>query len=597
MNWLRRFIVYAKPYRWRIVLVVFLTLLISGLTALAPWPLKIIVDNAINENPLPDILSGLAVLGEPSSPTKLLAWAALATLIIFTGRFLLQALRGYIQTGTATRMKFDLAAESFTHLQCLSLGYFNKNKTGDLVKRINTDSVCASQIIGGLFLPMLTSVITLIIMFTLLLVLDASLALLSLLAVIPLPVLMRLMTQGMTAVTYEQYQTQGELSSLAEQAMSALPLIQAFGREKQEDKRFRGISNRAIQTYLNMIAAQMRFKFGVEFVTALGTALLMIMGGLHVAEGVLTVGGLLVFLSYLAAMYMPLQTLAYLSMTYADAGAHGQRVIDVLDSTERIAEPEGKQAKVLENINHGIRIRLEKISFGYDKDRPPILENITLEVGPGETLALVGATGSGKSTLASLIPRFYDPWTGTVLINGIDARDIPTQNLRGQISLVLQEPFLFPLSIARNIAYGRPEAELEEIMAAAVAAEADEFIRRLPDGYETQIGERGLTLSGGQRQRLAIARAFLKDAPVIILDEPTAALDAETEASVMNAFNKLTWNKTSLIIAHRLSTIRDADQIAVLDKGRIVEIGTHAELLRSDGIYRGYHEMGRVPTS
>jgi ATP-binding cassette subfamily B protein/subfamily B ATP-binding cassette protein MsbA len=322
---------------------------------------------------------------------------------------------------------------------------------------------------------------------------------------------------------------------------------------------------------------------------AVGSAAILILGGVHVYEGLLTVGSLLVFLAYLTAIYEPLETLANLSTSYADGTGQARRVLEVLESGERVAERADARPLVRGGAG-AVSVCFEGVSFGYQPGRA-VLRDLSLTIGAGETVALVGATGAGKSTLVSLVPRFFDPWAGRVLIDGQDVRALTLQSLREQVALVLQEPFLLPLTVAENIAYGRPGAGREEIVAAAVAANADEFIRRLPEGYDTVIGERGATLSGGQRQRLAIARALLKDAPILILDEPTSALDARTEALILEALERLMANRTTLIIAHRLSTIRNADRVAVLKDGQVAEEGRHRDLLAAHGEYWQYHSL------
>jgi ATP-binding cassette subfamily B protein/subfamily B ATP-binding cassette protein MsbA len=396
-----------------------------------------------------------------------------------------------------------------------------------------------------------------------------ALSLLALLAALPMPLLMRWLTPRMSRQSYEQYEAEGALMAVAEQVITSLPVVQAFARECEEEQRFRGGSKQAIRAYLRVTRTQLQFGVVVGAVTALGTAALMVLGGLQVEATQLTVGSLLVFLAYLAASYQPLETLANLSAAYANSEGQARRVMQILDAEDEVPDKPTAHPFVRQPARQGIAVSFENVTFGYEPNRP-VLKNVNLHVQAGETVALVGSTGAGKTTLASLVPRFFDPWQGRVLLDGVDARDLQLRSLRQQVALVLQEPFLLLLTIAENIAYGRPEASRDQIVAAAVTANADEFISRLPAGYDTVIGERGATLSGGQRQRLAIARALLKDAPILILDEPTSALDARTEMHILEALKRLMANRTTFIIAHRLSTIRNADRVFELaSKGTI----------------------------
>ncbi|NEQ13584.1 ABC transporter ATP-binding protein [Moorena sp. SIO3A2] len=588
-RWWLRLIPYALPHRRGLLSMMLLMLVGVGLNVLKPWPLKLIVDYVLTDQPLPHSFTWLKAIPGEESPSWLLGWLAGSTILLFLASEAVRIIQNYVGNGIGSRMAYSLGAVLFDHLQRLSLGFHGQQPTGDLIRRVMTDSRCIQVLVMNVFLPILTSLVSLVAMLAVMWQLDPTLSLLALLVAPLLVVLIRFFNQPMTERNYQHQQLEGEIMALSEQALTAVPIVQAFSREAHEDKRFRNLSRQVIQAHLRAVLSQLQFKVSVSGVTAMGTAVMMLIGGFQVLEGSLSLGSLLVFLSYLASLYAPMETLAYISSGFASAAAGARRVLEMLDVQDQVQEETG--AKPLPPCPPGVRgqIRLERVTFGY-KPGHPILQDITLEVQPGETIALVGMTGAGKSTLVSLIPRFFDPWQGRVLFDGVDVRQVQLSSLRSQVTIVLQDPFLLPLTVADNIAYGRPGASYEEIVAVAKAANADEFIKRLPQGYDTVIGERGGTLSGGQRQRIAIARALLKDAPVLILDEPTSALDAQTEALLMEALERLMAGRTTFIIAHRLSTIRQADRIVVLEQGKVVEAGTHQELLEDAGFYHRFYE-------
>lgn len=560
--WWQRLLGYAPREAWGLGAVGTLTLLSVAIETLKPWPMKLLVDDVLGGKDMPGELDTLLGRIGGNSPAAQASLLALATVLLAVAAHLLGAIQRYLQTLVGARIHYRLAEDVFAQLQQLSLGFHARSQAGDLMRRVMSDSGCVKDLILSVCLPAITALLSLFAMFGVMWALSPPLALLALLAAVPLVWLMHWLSGRMSDTVYVQQQMEGQMNSVAEQSLGALPLVQAFGRERREHERFRKVSRQTLGAYLAALAPQLQFRVGVGAITAIATATLLAMGGFRVMDGELTVGALLVFLSYLASLYAPLETLAYLSVSYAGAAAGAKRVLEVLDSDDKVADKPDVIA-LPQDAQRG-QVRLESVCFGYEPGRP-VLKDVTLNVCPGEMVALVGATGSGKTTLALLISRFYDAWQGRVLVNGVDVRSVKLSSLRAEIALVPQEPFLLPISVADNIAYGRPDASRAEIEAAAKAAHAHEFIERMPQGYDTVLGERGVTLSGGQRQRLSIARALLKDAPILILDEPTSALDSETERAVMDALHHLMQGRTTLMIAHRQSTIQRADRIVKLN--------------------------------
>jgi ABC-type multidrug transport system fused ATPase/permease subunit len=479
----------------------------------------------------------------------------------------------------------------FERLQRLSLAYHGRHPLGDLLQRLSGDVFVIYFAVSQVALPATISLLFLVGMFAIMASLDVTLALIAFAVVPLLAVSLLLFTKPMDVTTTRQYETQGALMALAEQSLSAIKVIQGFAREAYMQRKLDERAQALGRAYNVAIRVSGGYKEVTALIMGTAAALLLGVGGARVLAGQLSLGDLLVFLGYLAALYGPVSELS-LSVSYAvQVVARGRRMFEVIDSEEEV--PERHDALDL-NRARG-EVEFEDVTFGYrgyDSEAPPrpILHNVSFRARPGQITAIVGATGAGKSSLVSLLSRFYDPWEGRIVVDGHNVRDLSLRSLRENVSLVLQEPFLFHMSAADNIAFGRPEATRAEIVAAARATHAHEFIERLPQGYDTVIEEKGGSLSGGERQRIGIARALLKDAPILILDEPTSALDASTEAQIFAALSSLMQNKTTFIISHRLSTIRRAEQVLVLEDGCIVERGTHESLLAKGNVYAGLYK-------
>ncbi len=579
---------HAAMRHWhRSVLVLALVLGKICFDLLKPWPMKILVDQGLQSLPAPAWLAAaLDGLSGDAARRAIILGAVAATIVVFLLSWLLTTASQITTTGFAKRLAYDVAADLFVHLQRLSLRFHYRKPTGDTIRRVTNDSSCVATIVQGAFVPMITSVVTLGLIFGILWQLSPALTLASL-GVLPLMGFgFRRYAEPMMRHGYRQQEEDAETYSVIERTLAAMPAIQAFGRERDADLALRTATERTLEAAVAATDVQMRFKMVIGAATALGTAAILYFGARQALSGELTIGSIIVFLSYLASLYQPLESIAYSSSTIQGAAGSARRVLEILESQPEVTEAPG--ARRLGRVAG--RVQIENVSFGYEPGRR-VLHGVSLEAAPGETLAIVGATGAGKSTLVALIPRFFDPDEGAVRIDGHDLRTLKVADLRRSVAMVLQEPFLFPISVRDNIAYGRPEADFGAVEAAAAAANAHEFIAALPRGYDTVVGEGGGTLSGGQRQRLAIARALLVDAPVLILDEPTSALDAGSEALVVQALQRLMRGRTTFIIAHRLSTIRHADRIVVMDSGTVAEAGTHGELLARGGRFAHLHDL------
>jgi ATP-binding cassette subfamily B protein/subfamily B ATP-binding cassette protein MsbA len=552
-----------------------------GVGVVKPWPMKVLVDNVLQGRPLDPAASAVTgVLPGASDPGGLLAWTVGATILIFFAGWLLNLARAYTNIGFGQRLKYDLAADLFRHLQRLSLRFHSHKPLGDSIHRVTSDSDSIAIIVKDALIPTLSAVFTLCAVFGIMWTLDPVLTMLALLVVPALALVLKLYAEPMMQHSYAQQENEGRMYTDVEETLQALPVVQSYAAEDRADMRLRATTDQVLDTTLSTTRVQLQFKVLSGLVTALGTALLIYVGAQHALDGTLTAGSIIVFLSYLASLYAPISSLMYTSSTVQSAMGSARRVIEILSTEQEVRDRPG--ARRLPRVRG--HVALNNVTYGYAKGNP-VLKDVSLDVQPGETVALVGTTGAGKSTLAGMVARFADPWKGSVRIDGHDVRQVTLRSLREQVALVGQEPVLLPITVAENIAYGRPDATLEEIIAAAKTANAHSFIERLPEGYDTVVGERGATLSGGERQRISIARALLKDAPILILDEPTSALDAQTEHEILNALRNLVRGRTTLMITHRLSTAALAARIAVMQGGRIVEQGTHQELVARGGVY------------
>jgi len=580
--------------QWRsLVVILGLTAATSLITALQPWPLKILVDYALSGQDLPERLrSLLGILHLKLEPATLILIAAVSSLGLYALNATIDAGLSLSWAMAGQRMVYDLTEEMLQRLQRLSPRFHQQQTVGDLLNRLTGDTYCAYTLPDALLVSPGRHLLTLVSIGLVAWTLDPLLTIFSL-AVVPTMVISALcFGSWLKRWTQRHRETQSSLFSFVHQTLTAIPVVQAFGTENLNRQRFQVLATDAVKALQQNTFLKSAYSVVSGSVSVLSTATVLYVGGQRVLSGAMTVGSLLVFLTYVRSMQSACRGLLANYGSLKSLEASIDRLLGILNAEDYVREMPG--AKALPSKVQG-QLCFEQVSFGYHPQHP-VLHNISLQVNPGETLAIVGPTGAGKSTLVSLIPRFFDPWQGRILLDGVDIRHLPLKSLRSHIALVLQEPFLLPLTVAENIAYSRPDASGVEIRAAAEAANADVFIRRLPQGYDTAIGERGATLSGGEKQRIAIARALLKDAPILILDEPTSALDAQTEVMLLEALERLMAGRTTFVIAHRLSTIRRADRIVVLEGGRIVEMGTLQELLKAQRVYyRLYRLQSQMP--
>ena len=551
-----------------------------------PWPIKVIIDAILKGQQAKGWLAGVLVSLSGGDQLQLLRLAAVSSLLIAAFGALCSFAEKSLTTTVGQKVLHELRRTMYYHIQRLSLAYHDQKHTGDLISRITSDiEAIQSFIVSGL-LGALVSVLTLFGMIGVMFYINWEFTLIALSVAPALFLVIFTYTRKIKKAARAVRKKEGEMVSIISEALSAVRVVRVFAREDYEQRRMEVESMESVEMALKARSLKARLNPLVELIVATGTAAVLWFGANMVIDGRLSAGTLIVFILYLSKMYKPMQELSKLTDTYSKAAVAYERIREVLDADSAVKDlPDAKPVELMRG-----EIEFENVSFGYSP-KMQVLKDVSFRVRPGEMAALVGPTGSGKSTITSLLARFYDPTSGVVKIDGGDVRRYQQRSLRQHISFVMQDTTLFHGTIAENIAYGKSGATPDQIRRAARLANATEFIDRMPDGFDTFVGERGVTLSGGQRQRVAIARAIIRDTPILILDEPSSALDSASEKLVFEALDKLMGTMTSIVIAHRLSTIRRADVIFVVKSGQIVEAGSHDELIRRGGEYAELYEV------
>jgi subfamily B ATP-binding cassette protein MsbA len=563
-----------------------LAVLVEGVATLAePWPLKIVLDNVVKSKPVHTWVSQV-ILSTAADRGVVLQWAALAVLVIAALGAIANYAERYITASLGQWIMHDLRRTLYSHVQHLSLGFHTQKQTGDLITRLTTDIDAIQSFITSGLLGALMNGVTLLGMMTVMFFLSPRFTIIALsVAPVLLFVVFRY-TRRIKRATREVRRKEGEMVSVIQEVLSSMHVVKAFAGEEHEQRRLAEESRESIEIALKARSMKVKLSPMVDMIVAAGTCLVLWFGGKMALAGALSAGSLVLFTWYLGRMYKPMRDLAKTTDAYTRAAVGYERICEVLRMNRQVTDvPGARPAPALQGA-----IEFENVSFGYAKDHP-VLNRVSLRIEPGQVAAVVGPTGAGKTTLVNLIARFYDPDAGVVRIDGTDVRLFQQESLRRQIGFVLQDTLLFRAPVWYNIAYANPAATRAEVERAADLANAHEFIVQMPDGYDSIIGERGVTLSGGQRQRIAIARAIIRNSPILILDEPSTGLDAASEKLVLEALGRLMTGRTAIVIAHKLETIRAADVIFVVNGGQIVERGNHADLLRNRGLYADLHRL------
>jgi len=575
-----------RPHSKRIVFAILAVIGVGVADLLQPWPLKLILDNVLRSRPMEGRLNQLILANLGTDKLALVKFAAIASLVIAAVSALCSYAEKYLTTSVGQWVMHDLRRMLYSHIQRMSLSFHDQRQSGDLISRVTSDIDAIQSFITSGLLGAFVNLLTLFGMMGVMFYINWKFTLIALSVAPALFLVVFSYTRRIKKAAREVRKKEGEILSVIQEVFSSIRVVKAFAREDYEQKRLEGESLESIEIALRARSLKAKLSPLVEIIVACGTALVLWFGARMVIDDTLSAGSLVLFIVYLGKMYKPMQELSKMTDAYSKADVGYERIKEVLETERDVKDlPGAKKAPPLQG-----KVEFDNVSFHYRSDSP-ILKDVSFTIEPGQVAAIVGPTGSGKSTVIGLIPRFYDPVSGVIRIDDVDARLYRQKSLRQQMSFVLQDTLLFHAPIWTNIAYGRPEATREEILRAAELANAHEFIEKMPQGYDTMVGERGVTLSGGQRQRIAIARAVIRNTPILIMDEPSSGLDASSEKLVFEALDRLMKGKTSIVIAHRLSTIRAADVIFVVKDGRIVERGSHEQLIRSGGVYAELYNL------
>jgi ATP-binding cassette, subfamily B, bacterial len=575
-----------RPH-WRALTIAIAAVLGETLTdILAPWPIKVVVDNLLQSKKLPGWIGAFVAGLFGSNKLAILNFAVAAVAVIAVVGAVSSYLEKYMTTTVSQWVAHDLRRALYNHIQRLSLAEYDATRTGDLISRVTSDIEAVQDFVNSALLGMLVNVLTLFGMIGVMFYLNWRFTFIALSVAPALFLIVFYYTRRIKKASRAVRKKESELLSVVEEVLTSIRVVKAFAREDYEQRRFESQSLENVEVALQARSIKAKLSPLVEVIVALGTCLVLWYGARLALSGQLSAGVLIVFLLYLGNMYKPMRELSKMTDTVSKATVGYERIQEVLQIESLVRDlPRARKAPKLKG-----KVEFDHVNFGYDKERS-VLKDISLQIEPGQLAAFVGPSGTGKTTIISLVPRFYDPESGEVRIDGTDIRRFTMKSLREQISFVLQDTLLFRARVWENIAYGKPDASREEIMRAAQLANAHEFIEKMPEGYDTMLGERGVSLSGGQRQRIAIARAVIRDTPILVLDEPTSGLDAASQEAVIEALDRLMKNRTTILIAHDLNALRHADIIFVINNSELAEQGTHDDLLAKGGIYANLYKI------